>query len=78
MEQIVEELKALRMEMEQMKKARADPQGPVPMDAEGNEEDSEPEDPSWGNILVPTSVEPSTPAAQFLCQVMSSPLHWIN
>ena len=61
------------MEMEQMKKARADPQGPVPMDAEGNEEDSEPEDPSWGNILVPTSVEPSTPAAQFLCQVMSSP-----
>lgn len=72
MEQVVEELKALRLEMENLKKANADRNAAMAMDEE-QEGPSDAEDPSWGRILMPTTVEPTQPSAQFLCQVLSSP-----
>ena len=77
---IIAELQALRVEMEEMKKEKgAARQGPAPMQADEvqeeaeDDEDQDFQDPSWGNILRPASVAPAKPAAQFLCQVMSSP-----
>ena len=70
MEQLAEEMRALRMEMEELKKAKADRSAAMAMDEE-QEGASDAEDPSWGSLLMPTSVEPTNPNAQFLCQVLS-------
>ena len=68
MNEVIAELQALRMEMEELKKVKgAAQQGPAPMQADevGDEEedDEDFQDPSWGNILRPVSVAPAKPAA---------------
>ena len=60
------------MDLENLKKANADRSAAMAMDEE-QEGASDVEDPSWGSLLKPTTVEPSTSNAQFLCQVLSSP-----
>ena len=71
MEEILATLEAMKGDIAELKRSKT--QGNAPMDTSDDGEDEVEEDPSWGNILLPTAVEPSSPAAQFLCQVLSTP-----
>ena len=72
-EQLIREVQALKAEVASLKNSKDDE-----VMVEGKEEEegegAEGETPSWGALLKAVSVEPQSEGAQFLCQVLSTPL----